>query len=121
MPEAKLRKMLRALDMNPNEQEYEAMLKLVNSEQRPNFIRLEDIFRIMEKRSKDADSIDDILQALKMFDKDNDGKITVREMRFALANMGNTMSTEEVDEFISIAATDDFIIIDEFAKQLTGK
>ncbi len=42
-------------------------------------------------------------------------------MRFALANMGNTMSTEEVDEFISIAATDDFIIIDEFAKQLTGK
>lgn len=97
------------------------MLSLVNPEARPSFIRLEDIIRIMEKRSKDADSIDDILEALKMFDKDNDGKITVREMRYALANMGNMMSTEEVDEFMSVAASDDFIVIDEFAKMLSGK
>ena len=113
--------MLRALNLDPNEQEYEGMLKLINSESRPHFIRLEDIFKIMEKRSKDADSIDDILNALKMFDKDNDGKITVREMRFALANMGNVMSAEEVDEFISVAASDDFILVDELAKTLSGK
>ena len=107
--------------MDPNEQEYEAMLNLVNPESRPSFIRLEDLIRIMEKRSKDADSIDDILEALKMFDKDNDGKITTREMRYALANMGNMMSTEEVDEFMGVAASDDFIVIDEFAKMLSGK
>ena len=60
---------------------------------------------MMEKRSKEADSIDDILEALKMFYKDNVGKITVREMRYALGNTGNMMSTEEVDEFVSGAAS----------------
>lgn len=121
VPESKLLKMLHALNLDPNEQEYETMLNLVNPEARPSFIRLDDIIRIMEKRSKDAESIDDILEALKMFDKDNDGKITVREMRYALANMGNMMSTEEVDEFMSVAASDDYIVIDEFAKMLSGK
>ena len=57
-----------------------------------------------------------------MFDKDNDGKITIREMRYAMGNMGNAMNQEELDEFISAAQTDDqFINIEEFAKLLTGK
>ena len=57
-----------------------------------------------------------------MFDKDNDGKITIREMRYAMGNMGNAMNQEELEEFISAAQSDDqFIVIEDFAKLLTGK
>ena len=76
---------------------------------------------IIEKWSKAADSIDDILDALEMIDKVNDCKITLSEMRYALANMGNMMSTEEVDGFMSVAASDDLIVIDELVKMLSGK
>ena len=48
-----------------------------------------------------------MIEALKMFDKDNDGKITIREMRYAMGNMGNAMNQEELEEFISAAQSDD--------------
>ena len=37
----------------------------------------------------DSDTIDELIEALKLFDTDHDGKITVPELRWALTKLGD--------------------------------
>lgn len=51
-----------------------------------------------------------------------DGKLTLRELRFAMTNLGDPMTEEEVDEMIKEAGPEDeFITIEDFAKIMMGK
>lgn len=76
----------------------------------------------MEKKAKDTDTIEELVEALKVFDNDLDGKLTLRELRFAMTNMGDPMTEEEVDEMIKEAGPEDeFINIEDFAKIMMGK
>ena len=48
----------------------------------------------------DPDSIDQTVEALKMFDSQKDGKLDVNELRYYLCQKGNPMDPAEVDELI---------------------
>ena len=52
------------------------------------------------KKSNVPEELDDILQAFKDFDKNDDGKITNHEFKYILTHVGeNKFSEKEVDEF----------------------
>lgn len=48
----------------------------------------------------------DLLEAFKVFDKDQDGSITQDELRSVMSNLGQKLSSQELDEMIKEADID---------------
>ena len=57
-------------------------------------------------------------EALKVFDSDKDGKITIQEFKYAMMTMGEKMQEHEIDEIIQDTQiiNNNFISIEDFAK-----
>ena len=56
--------------------------------------------KIVDRRQKDPDTYEELLQALKIFDKSGTGKIDVPELRYILTQLGDKMPEETVDDVI---------------------
>ena len=63
-----------------------------------------------------------MIDALKVYDTDHDGKVTVEEFLYAMVNMGEKMTEEEVREIIGDTELDNgHIKIEEFAKMIMNR
>ena len=59
---------------------------------------------------------------MKVFDSDHDGKITVDEFLYAMVNMGERMTEEEVKEILADAELEgNSIKVEEFAKMIMNR
>lgn len=56
--------------------------------------------KIVDRKCKDTDTIDELVEAMKMFDNDRDGKLLVPELRWALTKLGEQMDESMVDDMI---------------------
>ena len=45
--------------------------------------------------------MEDVVNALRVFDADKDGKISVEEFTYAMVNMGERMNEQEIQEIIA--------------------
>ena len=54
----------------------------------------------MIERVKDKETLQDLVDALKVFDTDHDGKITVKDFKHAMMTMGERMNEREIDEIV---------------------
>jgi calmodulin len=61
---------------------------------------------MMGRKLQDTDREDEIRQAFKVFDKDGDGFITLEELGFVMANLGEKLSPTELEEMVKEADTD---------------
>ena len=61
---------------------------------------------MMAKKMKDTDTEDEMREAFRVFDKDGDGYISAAELRHVMANLGEKLTDQEVDEMISEADLD---------------
>ena len=55
---------------------------------------------MMAKTSADKDKEDEIREAFRVFDKDDNGYISAAELRHVMTNLGEKLTDEEVDEMI---------------------
>jgi len=76
--------------MNPTETDIIDMMRKVDPTNKGSFT-LHDLEDLIRTRPKDVDSLDDLVEALKVFDSDHDGKITVEEFKYAMMTMGEKM------------------------------
>ena len=77
---------------------------------------------LVQARGKDPDSLQDVVGALKVFDTDHDNMLTVEEFLYAMVNMGEKMTEEEVREIIGDSeVVDGHIKIEEFAKMIMNR
>ena len=69
---------------------------------------------------QDEATEEEIIQAFKMFDKDNSGTISANEFKSIMMNMGQKMEESEVNEMLFAADTNGDGVIDykEFARML---
>ena len=81
---------VRALNLNPTETEIIEMMNKVDPGKKGEF-SIEALEALIRERGKDPDSLDDLKEALKVFDTDHDGKITVEEFKYAMMTMGEKM------------------------------
>ena len=74
---------------------------------------------IVNDKILEPDTIDEFVEAAKIFDHDNDGKIEVAELRYAMSRLGDVLEESTVDELIAELDKDKtgFIEIVEWAKQ----
>ena len=79
--------------------------------------------KVVQERGKDKETLQDLIDALKVFDSDHDGKITVRDFKHAMMTMGERMGEREIDEIVndSELVSNDYISIDDFAKMIMNR
>ena len=63
-------------------------------------IDFEEFLQMMSKKIKDTDTEEEIRDAFKIFDKDGNGLISANELRQIMANLGEKLTDEELDEMM---------------------
>ena len=78
---------------------------------------------MVQERGKDKETLKDLIDALKVFDTDHDGKITVRDFKHAMMTMGEKMGEREIDEIVNDGEliSNDHILIEDFAKMIMNR
>jgi len=61
---------------------------------------------MMARKMKDTDSEEEIREAFKVFDRDNNGFISAAELRHVMTSIGEKLTDDEVDEMIKEADQD---------------
>ena len=112
---------LRVCGASPSQQELDMAIQ--SSGDKSNLITFEKFINIYENLINNQDSEEDIINELKKLDKNGSGTITVNDLKNLLANYGDVLSKEEVDDIIQEANADKGgnINIEKFAKILLGK
>ena len=64
--------LVRAINLNPSEAEIQDMMKKVDPNNSGQF-NLESLESLIRERGKDPDSLEDVVNALRVFDADKDG------------------------------------------------
>mmetsp|Transcript_1846 Transcript_1846/g.2841 ORF Transcript_1846/g.2841 Transcript_1846/m.2841 type:complete len:149 (+) Transcript_1846:120-566(+) len=88
---------MRALGKSPTEAEVRQIIKEVDNDGR-GVINFPEFVSIMSRDIRDFDNESDLKMAWKVFDKDNKGFISIAELRHVLANIGEKLSPEELDD-----------------------
>ena len=74
--------------------------------------------KIVDRKLKDTDTFEELVEAMKLFDNDKDGKLQVPELRWAMTRLGEMMDEGIVDEMIKEVDTEGKGLVDilEFSK-----
>merc|ERR1712232_546645 len=82
-----------------------------------------DFLSLMARKMKDTDTEEELIEAFKVFDRDEDGFISAGELRSSMMNLGEKLTDAEVDEMIREADQDGDgqINYDEFVKMMMAK
>ena len=102
---------LRYCKFNPNEIELTEFVK-IHDPLNNNHISIENVLSIAEEKSKEPDTIDEFIEAAKIFDHDKDGKIEIAELRYAMSTLGDKLEENVVDDLIAELDKDKTGLID---------
>jgi calmodulin len=113
---------MRALGANPTQAELQEMVNEVDSNDSGK-IEFKEFLDLFARKLKDPDSEEDLVEAFKMFDKDNNGFISAAELRHVMTTLGEKLTEEEADEMIREADMngDGQINYQEFVKVMMTK
>ncbi|GFP96832.1 calmodulin [Phtheirospermum japonicum] len=82
-----------------------------------------EFLNLMARKMKDIDSEEELKEAFRVFDKDQNGFISAAELRHVMTNLGEKLTDEEVGEMIREAGVDGDgqINYEEFVKVMICK
>ncbi|MCO5567497.1 hypothetical protein L7F22_021190 [Adiantum nelumboides] len=90
---------MRSLGQNPTKVELQEMINEVDADGKRSINFLE-FLNLMAKKMKDTNSEVGLKEAFKVFDKDQNGFISVAELRHVITNLGEKLTDEEGDKMI---------------------
>ncbi|CAM6035712.1 unnamed protein product [Sphagnum compactum] len=113
---------MRSLGQNPTEAELKDMIHEVDADG-DGTIDFSEFLDLMARKMKDADSDEELKEAFKVFDKDQNGFISAAELRHVMINLGEKLTDEEVNEMIREADADGDgqVNYEEFVKMMMAK
>ncbi|GMI66497.1 calmodulin 7, Z-box Binding Factor 3 [Hibiscus trionum] len=111
-----LAKVIQALDVNPTKEEVQSMISEVDGN---GTIDFDDFLNIMARKMKE-NVIDELQEAFKVFDRDQDGFISATELRQVMMNLGERLTVEEAEQMIREADLDGDgqVSYEEFARMM---
>ena len=112
---------MRNLGQNPSEEELKQMIREVDLNGNGT-IDFKEFMCLMVKKMKDNDFDEELQEAFKVFDRDQNGYISSHELRHTMTNLGENLTPEEVEEMIKEDLDNDQQIdYDEFMKIIMSK
>ena len=102
---AELGEVMRSLGHKPTEEGLKIMIDEVDADGNGN-IDFAEFLTLMARRMKAKDTQTEIAEAFKVFDKDNSGKISVKELRDVMTSLGEKLTKNEVEDMIKDADID---------------
>lgn len=113
---------MRSLGQNPSESELQDMINEVDADNNGTIdfpgtgphtaptmrltLTIIEFLTMMARKMKDTDSEEEIREAFKVFDRDNNGFISAAELRHVMTSIGEKLTDDEVDEMIREADQD---------------
>eukprot|EP00440_Ansanella_granifera_P015542 gb/GFBE01016891.1/.p1 GENE.gb/GFBE01016891.1/~~gb/GFBE01016891.1/.p1 ORF type:complete len:245 (+),score=84.48 gb/GFBE01016891.1/:1-735(+) len=97
--------LLKALGQSPNEAELKEMVKEVDADGSGS-IEFNEFLALMTKRMEGSSNEDDIAEAFKLYDRDNNGFISVANLQYMLTTLGEKFSDDDVKEMLLEADSD---------------
>mmetsp|Transcript_156714 Transcript_156714/g.503009 ORF Transcript_156714/g.503009 Transcript_156714/m.503009 type:complete len:131 (+) Transcript_156714:101-493(+) len=86
--------LLNSLGQNPTEEDLTSMMAAVDAEE--SKIDFSDFLSLMARKLKDTDTDEELIEAFKVFDRDQDGFISAGELRDSMTHLGEGLSHLEV-------------------------
>ncbi|KAK9237244.1 hypothetical protein V1525DRAFT_404639 [Lipomyces kononenkoae] len=113
---------MRSLGQNPSEAELADMINEVDVDN-DGTIDFPEFLTMMARKMKDTDSEEEIKEAFRVFDRDNNGYISATELRHVMTSIGERLTDDEVDLMIKEADTnnDGRIDYNEFVQLMLSK
>ncbi|EPS71154.1 calmodulin, partial [Genlisea aurea] len=98
---------MRSLGQNPTEAELHDMIDEVDADGNGT-IDFPEFLNLMARKMKDTtmDSEEELKEAFRVFDKDQNGFISPDELRHVMTNLGEKLTDDELDEMIRNADVD---------------
>lgn len=96
---------MRALGFEPKKEEIKKMIADVDKEGK-GVIEFQDFLDLMTVKMAERDPREEIMKALRLFDDDNTGKISLKNLKRVARELGETMTDEELQEMIDEADRD---------------
>ncbi|CAN4116529.1 unnamed protein product [Withania somnifera] len=80
-----------------------------------------EFFNLISKKIKETDPEEELKEAFKVFDKDQNGYISANDLRHVMINLGEKLTDEEAEQMIKEADLDGDgqVNFDEFVKMMT--
>jgi len=97
---------MKSLGQRPKEKRLLSMVREVSEDQLYDTIEFNEFLQMMSKQQKEDVTIDSLLDAFRIFDKDEDGFITVAELTRIMTSLGERMTQKELNEMIREADSD---------------
>lgn len=97
---------MKSLGQRPSEKRLLSMVRAVSEDHLYDTIEFNEFLQMMSKQQKEDVSIDCLLDAFRIFDKDEDGFITVEELTRIMTSLGEKMAQKELNEMIKEADSD---------------
>ncbi|CAI2383574.1 unnamed protein product [Moneuplotes crassus] len=112
---------LRIMNLNPTERELQKMTEKHDSG-RTGLVNEEAVKLMVDEKLHDTDTIEEMVEALKCFDNDKDGKVQICDLRWAMTQLGEKMDDAMCDDIINEAdpSKQGYFDIMDFAKALKG-
>jgi len=110
---------MRSLNQDPTEEELNEMIEEVDLDKNGE-VDFEEFITLMNRRSKEIDIEEEVLNAFKIFDKEGNGLISITELRHIMMTLGDQLSEEEIDDMLKEADNDGdgYINYEEFIKNM---
>merc|ERR1719400_2046532 len=108
---------MRSMGQNPTEDELLALVMEIDLNG-DGTIDFPEFLEMMKNKANEADQLEDLKEAFRIFDRNRDGYIDTKELKNVTRMMGTILSKEEVAEFMAEADVDGNgkLDYDEFVK-----
>merc|ERR1719342_179312 len=110
---------MRSMGQNPTEDELLALVMEVDING-DGTIDFQEFLGMMKQKANEADQESDLKEAFKIFDRDKNGYIDMKELKQVACMLGATLTKDEVAEFMKEADVDGNgkLDYDEFVKMM---
>ncbi|CAI0384109.1 unnamed protein product [Linum tenue] len=110
---------IRSLGLHPSEGELKEMMRQVDVEGKGS-IEFGEFLGLMATKMKENEADQELREAFRVFDKDQDGFISPNELRHVMMNVGERVTDEELEQMVKVADLDGDgrINYEEFVKMM---
>ncbi|KAF9606522.1 hypothetical protein IFM89_025895 [Coptis chinensis] len=96
---------IQSLDQNPTQEELQQMIGEVDLN-RNGTIEFGEFLNLMAEKIKEVDADEELKEAFRVFDKDQNGFISANELRHVMISLGESLTDEEANQMIKEADLD---------------